>query len=52
MLAALKAALAARDDRRSQRAAAIGAIQATDSVNRLLRRFAARNPDVQALVPD
>jgi hypothetical protein len=52
MLAALKAALAARDDRRSQRAAAMGAIQATDGINRLLRHYAARNPDVQALIPD
>jgi hypothetical protein len=52
MRAALAAALAARGDRRSQRAAAIEALKATDAINRQLETYAARHPDVQALVPD
>jgi len=50
--AALSAALAARPDRRSQHAAAVAALSATDSVNAQLRRYASRHPEVQALVPD
>ena len=42
----------ARGDRRSQRAAAIDALKATDGINRQLETYAARHPDVQALVPD
>lgn len=52
MQAALKAALAAHGDRRSQRAAAIAALRATDAINKQLQAYAARNPDVQSLVPD
>jgi hypothetical protein len=52
MRAALAAALAARHDRRSQRAAAIDALKATDAINKRLETYAARHPDVQALVPD
>jgi len=52
MRAALDAALAARGDRRSQRAAAIDALKATDGINRQLETYAARHPDVQTLVPD
>jgi hypothetical protein len=50
--AALAAALAARRDRRSQRAAAIDALKATDAINKRLGTYAARHPEVQALVPD
>lgn len=52
MRGALAAALAARRDGRSQRAAAIDALKATDAINKQLHAYAARHPDVQALVPD
>jgi len=52
MQAALAAALAASRDRGSQRAAAIGALKTTDAINKQLEAYAARHPDVQALVPD
>lgn len=52
MHAALDAALAARGDRRSQHAAAVAALRATDSVNAQLRRYASRHPEVQAMIPD
>lgn len=49
---ALAAALAAGRDPRSQRAAALAAVSATDMINRGLRRYAARRPQLLALVPD
>jgi hypothetical protein len=52
MRAALEAALAAHPDPRSQHAAAIAALKATDAVNGQLRRYASRHPEVQALIPD
>jgi hypothetical protein len=52
MRATLKAALAAGRDHRSQRAAATDALNATSAINKQLEAYAARHPEVQALVPD
>jgi hypothetical protein len=49
---AIDAALSAHQDRSSQHAAAVAAMSATDSINRRLRRYAKRHPELQALVPD
>jgi hypothetical protein len=49
---ALRSALMAAVDPRSQRAAAKAALAATDAVNRGLRRYADRHPAVALLVPD
>jgi hypothetical protein len=52
MRAALAAALKARPDRAAQRGAAIAALRATDTINLELRHYAARHPELQALIPD
>jgi hypothetical protein len=50
--AALASVTSVRSDRRSQHAAALRAIAATDRINRYLRLYAARHPELQSLVPD
>jgi hypothetical protein len=49
---ALEAALSAGTSRGAQRAAAVAAVRATDTINRGLRRYAARHPKLAGLIPD
>jgi hypothetical protein len=49
---ALEAALSAGPSRGTQRAAAVAAVRATDAINRGLRRYAARHPQLASLIPD
>jgi hypothetical protein len=48
----LNNALTAGPSAASQHAAAVAALKATEAINRELRRYAARHPELQALVPD
>jgi hypothetical protein len=52
MRSALGAALAAGRGRAAQQAAAGAAVRATDAVNRALRGYAAKHPQLASLIPD
>jgi hypothetical protein len=49
---AMASALRAGHDRRAQRSAAMAALKATDNINLGLRHYAARHPELRALIPD